>query len=129
MARARRFSLGVYFSGAGLLFVAVVVARMLEIPAASRVLSPWALGGFLIGGVMVNIIQSFAAYLRAFKQEPMLLMSVSTSLLSGCGVLLMAPSVGANGVAWWYCFTMVLGAAWLYRIWETNSKKLTMAQV
>lgn len=107
-ARAMTLSFATFLLVAAALFVAVILSNHLGFPIATRILPPSVLAGFIVAGAMVNIVQSFAAYLRAFKQEPMLVMSVSTSLLSGCGVLILGATVGAMGAAWWYCLTMFL---------------------
>jgi hypothetical protein len=111
-----KLSIVTYLIGATVLLVVVFMTSRLGLPISSRVLPPLALAGLLSAGVGVNIVQSFAAYLRAFKSEPMMAMSVSCSLLSGTGVFLFGSSTGATAASWWYCSVSILGVVWLFNI-------------
>jgi O-antigen/teichoic acid export membrane protein len=72
---------------------------------------------FLVSGLLMNVAQSTSAYLRAFKQEPILVMSVTCSLSIGALVVVLGRYYGAAGVAWSYFWIMGLTVVWGMRIW------------
>jgi O-antigen/teichoic acid export membrane protein len=61
---------------------------------------------------MLQISSVQATYLRAFKQEPFLPLSVMGAVVIGLGTLLLTPSMGAFGAAVSYLMGMTVGLAW-----------------
>ena len=111
-------SLGSFLVGGSLLVLVVALCGHFHVAMAERILPMSALIGLLVGGVATNVGQSLTAYLRAHRQEPILVMSVVTALLSGTSVLLLAYLSGPGAIAWGYATVIVFGLAWEWAIWE-----------
>jgi O-antigen/teichoic acid export membrane protein len=102
------------------LFSLTALALHWQFAFVDRLLPLVPLAGFLVAGVLMNLSQAMSAYLRAHKQEPMFLMSICTSLLTGLLVWLLGRRFGANGAAWSYAAVLVIGLVWQYRIWQRS---------
>jgi hypothetical protein len=118
--RTLRLSLASFVGAAGVLFSLTALALHWQFAFVDRLLPLVPLAGFLVAGVLMNLSQAMSAYLRAHKQEPMFLMSICTSLLTGLLVWLLGRRFGANGAAWSYAAVLVIGLVWQYRIWQRS---------
>jgi len=105
-------TLGTFLAISALALGAFIVLGKYQIELADRVLPLELLGVFLAAGAFVNLIQSFAAYLRAHLTEPLLTMSVTCSLAVGMLTWLLGSKFGPAGVAWGYLGVMIIGATW-----------------
>lgn len=87
----------------------------LKVPIADRLLSPLPLGLFLLGSIFLSIGYCETTYLRAHKREPLMVLSIVTSLLMGGLVWWLGSQYGAMGAA--VAYLIVIGAVSLP--WET----------
>jgi hypothetical protein len=91
-----------------LLFLDYVVYRAPHL--ASRIL-PIPVFALLLATVLCNhVLFCEAIYLRAHKHEPLLPVSIAVGVLTACGTLLMAKSMGAAGVTLsYFCTSGIFG--------------------
>ncbi len=103
-------------SGCGVAFWFVVYSlNVLNIPLAQRMLPPLATGIFLVAAFFNQISQCQSAYLRAHKQEPIMVMSLTTCLLIGLLVWVLGSRFGPVGAGLAY----LVGVAAVMVPWET----------
>jgi len=96
--RTLKQSTALLIFGAGL-FLTLLAAYGHYVPRfLSRLLPLWAIGLLLIGTVMNHIIYGEALYLRAHKQEPLLLPTVLSAILIGSLTLFLGKYYGANAI-------------------------------
>ena len=91
-------AVGVSMFGAGLLLGAIGLLNLLQNPLAIRLLSPLPLALLLVATVVNVIVSAEATYLRAFKREPFLVISVLNALLIGCWTCSVGRTYGALGM-------------------------------
>jgi O-antigen/teichoic acid export membrane protein len=116
--RSSLVSLLVLCAGAGSSFVLVYTLNVLRIPLAERLLPPLPMGFFLLAAVFMQVSQCQSAYLRAHKQEPIMVLSVTSSLLIGLAVWELGRRFGPNGAAVGFLAVIaVLAVPWETAIW------------
>lgn len=98
-----------------LLFIAGI--NWQQISWSGRLLGPYPVMFFLIGLILMQISQCESAYFRAHKQEPILFMNVSTSILMGILVFIFGDIWGAIGASLVYMLIMMLIVVWETLIW------------
>lgn len=91
-------SLVVCAIGTVLVWLAAMYLNWGHIPLAHRILDPVSLGILLINSVISVIIFAEATYLRAHKQEKLLLPSVLGAILTGSATYFLGKNYGAFGV-------------------------------
>lgn len=112
-------SLGVILLGTGSFFALLRLLAMWHHPLADRFLPPLPTALFLAAAVFMQIAQCAAAYLRAHKQEPIVVMSVISSLLIGLFVWLWGRNYGPTGAAFsYFAIVSLLIVPWLTFIWK-----------
>jgi hypothetical protein len=79
-------------------FSAVLILRRIGHPWAARVLDPLPLGLLILATLANHIVFAEAVYLRAHKQEPLLMISVATAVLVGVSTLSLGRVGGATGM-------------------------------
>ncbi len=112
--RASIVSLLTCLAGGAAMLTAILALRAAGLPLASRLLAPLPIALFLGGMLLMQISQCETAYLRAHKQEPIVVMSVTTSLGIGAVVWVFGGRYGPMGAAAGY-----LAMAAVLVIWET----------
>ena len=110
--RCSLMSLIVMCVGSGALWLLVFGLNILQIPLSQRLLSPLPTGLFLIAFILMSIAQNQIAYLRAHKQEPILALSVTSSLLIGILVWILGIRFGPIGAAASYMSVALLVVVW-----------------
>jgi O-antigen/teichoic acid export membrane protein len=95
----------------------VYVLNYLNHPFAIRLLPPAATGYFLLGTILASVSVPMATYLRAHKQEPLLVLSVIGGLLTGITVVILGKYHSAEGVAIGYFVVMAALTPFLALIW------------
>jgi hypothetical protein len=90
---------------------AVVFLRSLHHSFADRLLAPFPLVLLIAGTVLNHVFVAEAAYLRAFKREPFMWVTLVLATLSVGGSLLVARRYGATGVAVVFFAVMAVVAA------------------
>jgi len=109
--------LGIVFFGG------MIVLWKLHVPLVQRFLEPLPLGLLLLTSIVNIIISSEAAYLRAHKQEPFMVNSISMGILMGLSTYLLGRYFGAIGVVTGYfVISTTLGVGWATWIFITKRK-------
>jgi O-antigen/teichoic acid export membrane protein len=80
--------------------------KKLEMQLADRLLSPFPAGMLFIAIVFMSVGYCQTVYLRAHKKEPLVTLSLVTSLLMGILVLILGERFGASGAAGSYLLVM-----------------------
>lgn len=115
--RCSFISVIVMVAGALAFWLLIYEMNLMQIPFAQRLLSPLPVGAFLFAFVFMQISQCLTAYLRAHKQEPILAMSVTISIVVGMTVWLLGSRFGPIGAATSYMVAMLIGVVWEIPIW------------
>lgn len=108
-------SVAVMLLGAAGAWAVVYGLHVAGIGLAQRMLEPKPTALFLAAATLMLVSQCQTAYLRAHKQEPILVLSVSSSLLIGLLVYLLGKHWGPLGAAGGY-FAVMVGVI----VWETQ---------
>ncbi|MFL6244859.1 MAG: hypothetical protein ACJ74H_02450 [Thermoanaerobaculia bacterium] len=116
--RSTIISTAVAATGAIAAFLLVYVLNDLKLPVAQRLLPPVPTAILLAGAVIMHISQCQSAYLRAHRQEPIVWMSVTCSVLTGLGVWWFGARMGPIGAAWSYLTVAGITIVWETAIWR-----------
>jgi hypothetical protein len=110
-------SLAVIAAG-GVVFLGLVVTLgFLRHPLAHRMLDPVSTAILLVGALLTQMSTSLSIYLRAHKQERVMVLSVVTSLAIAGAVWLLGSRLGAPGAAAGSTAVWFLNVVWNWRIW------------
>ncbi len=111
--RSVRQSLSLAVLGALVVWTGVVLLNLHHLPFAQRVLPPLPLAFLLICMVMNQVVNSWALYLRAHKQEKFLLPSVVSAICLTMSTYFLGRRYGALGMtSGQLAIGMVLGLGW-----------------
>ncbi len=116
--RCSLISVMVMVAGAIALWVFIYEMNVMQIFFAKRVLAPFSVGLFLFAFVLMQVLQCLTAYLRAHKQEPILVMSVTIGGVVGITVWLAGSRFGPVGAAFVYMVSLLIGVVWEILIWS-----------
>ncbi len=86
-------------TGGVLLFGAVVILNVFQIPLSQRMLAPLPFALFTIVAVVNLIVFAQASYLRAHKKEPFLVNSIVIGILTALSAYFLGRAYGAIGMA------------------------------
>jgi O-antigen/teichoic acid export membrane protein len=101
------------FSIGALVVVATLYALELQrSPLISRLLPLGAMAVFLLAEFLHQISMYQSTYLRAFKQEPFMYLSVTSSITIAAGTLLLTPRLEAYGPALGYLAGVTIALIW-----------------
>lgn len=122
-------SLFVIVGGGVLLWIFVFALHHLHYPIAGRFLPPFPLA-LIIGASIVNhIVGAEAIYLRAFKREPFLGLSVISAILMLLSIYFLGRNFGVNGMMIGYFIISCIGlggGTWIFRqkrrLWQNENK-------
>jgi O-antigen/teichoic acid export membrane protein len=85
---------------------------------ASRLLPPLPVG-LLLGAQILQISSMpFSAYMRAHKQEPILVLSISAAIMAGLSALILGKYYSATGMAFGYFIVNLLIIPFVFVIWH-----------
>ena len=116
--RTMRASVAVAGAGVGAAWLMIYGLNALNVPLAERLLPPLPTGMFLLGAVFGALAYCQTTYLRAHKQEPLVVLSVVISLLMGLLVWGLGSRFGPLGAATAYLIVGVgIGLPWETIIW------------
>jgi hypothetical protein len=88
----------------------VILLRAIHHPIAERLLTPLPLALFLLGIVFNHIFNAEGAYLRAFKREPFMWVTMIIATLGVGGSLLVAKRYGSLGISAVFAIVMLVVA-------------------
>jgi len=80
----------------------------------------------LASDVLHQVSVTQATYLRAFKREPFMVLSVVFGALVAAGTILLTPTIGVNGPAVSYMVAMIIGQAIATRIFLQARREWTL---
>lgn len=115
--RGSAVSLAVISSGAVGLWLAVYALYAFGWVLAQRILPPLPTALFLAAAVLMQILQCEVAYLRAHKREPIVVLSVASSLAIGSLVWLLGRPFGPLGAAAGYLAVIIASTVCGTIIW------------
>lgn len=115
--RTSLVSISVVCLGAIALWFILFGLNAFKIEIAQRLLPLLPAGIFLMSCLLMLVLQCQCAYLRAHKKEPIVVMSVTTSIMIGLAVWLLGSRFGPLGAAWGYLGVISLSVIWETRIW------------
>lgn len=115
--RTSTLSFAACFVGAIIVWLAIYGIHIKHVQIGNRLLLPLPTGLFLTGIVVGHVVQCEAAYLRAHRQEPIVAMSVTMSLASGCLVWWWGSRSGPIGAATGYVLTSAVALIWATVVW------------
>jgi len=104
--------------GVMLLWLLIYSFNNWQIPLARRLLPPLPTGLFFLAVILMQISQWQTGYLRAHKQEPIMIMSIVCSLAIGFLVWLLGSRFGPVGAAAAYLGVVVASVVWETAIWR-----------
>ena len=84
---------------------------------ASRLLPPVPTGFFLLGQLLLVISAPFSIYLRAHKEEPIMVVSVTAAIFIALSTLILGKYFSATGVSIGYFLVHVIAVPFVFLIW------------
>jgi len=90
----------------------------LAIRFASRLLPPIPTGFFLLGQLLMVVSAPFSIYLRAHKEEPVMVVSVTAAILIALATLILGKYYSATGVSVGYFLVHVIAVPFVFLIWS-----------
>ena len=84
---------------------------------ASRLLPPIPTGFFLLGQLLMVMSAPFSIYLRAHKEEPVMVVSVVAAIFIASATLILGKSFSATGVSIGYFLVHVIAVPFVFLIW------------
>ena len=122
--QASRQSIGVTLTGGLALFAGYFALRQYGVALAFRFLDPIPFFFLYAGGVVNCIIFCQAIYLRAHREEPLLINSLVGAALVPIAVLTFGPRYGASGIAIaLFCLNIFVGLPWATWVFITKRKQ------
>jgi O-antigen/teichoic acid export membrane protein len=73
---------------------------------------------FLLAAVFMQAGQCLVTYMRAHKQEPILVPNIVMGILNGLTVWLLGSRFGPIGIGVGYLVQVILGTIWVATIWR-----------
>ncbi len=116
--RTTRASVAVAGAGALAIWLVIYGLNALNVPLVERLLPPLPSGLLLLGTIFMSLGYCYAVYLRAHKQEPLVVLSAVTSLLMGLLVWWLGSQFGPIGAS--VAYIVVVGGIslpWQTVIW------------
>lgn len=104
---------------------AVAVAQIYLPNVAARFLPIFPIALFLAADVLHQISVVLSTYLRAFKREPFMTLSLVLAVLIAVGTISSIPTFGPTGPALAYLFAMIVGLAMATRIFIRARREWT----
>lgn len=111
MLRAAVLSVAVFLAGMSAFFLAIYGSESVGIRLSSRFVSTSTIAFFAIGMVGWTLAIAEQSYVRLFKTDPFLLISVMASCLVASAIWHFGSTSGPHGLSIAYC-----GVSWLYAV-------------
>ena len=114
--------------------MAVVIISVLYVPilhkVTERFLTPYYMGLLLLGAIINFMIGATALFLRAFKRDPFVWVSLIGACLNVALALWFGKLYGASGVVYSYLLlNLLFGLPTAWWIWRNNTSHLTEARL
>jgi len=119
----------IFVLGGGIGMAALALLGASHPDIAARFLPMGVIAVFLFAELLHQVSMAQSTYLRAFKQEPFLVVSLTSALLVGGGTLLLTPAIGGYGPAFGYLVGVIVALAWGTRIFLEKRKAWTAGNV
>jgi O-antigen/teichoic acid export membrane protein len=116
--RCSAVSLGVIVAGSMAFLGLLLTLRFTGWPLADRLLPPVPTALFLSAAFFTQISQCLSGYLRAHKQEPIVVLSIVTGLGLGLMVWIGGGYLGPSGAAAGALLTWMVNVIWEWSIWK-----------
>lgn len=105
-------TVGLFAAAALTLWLSVVALNFWQIPLGARLLAPLPTAYLLAAVLLMQVSQCQTAYMRAHRKEPIVVMSVTTSIAAGLAVWTFGRTYGPVGATSGYCAVMVGLVVW-----------------
>lgn len=109
-------SLSVVFVVGVLLVAAVAVGNAFNLQIMGRVVGQWEFALLILAQFFSQIMQSEAAYLRAFKKEYFMVVGVAGGAIAGLLIWYLGASLGTSGAVIGYTLSMAIIMLWATQI-------------
>ncbi len=94
-----------------------VIEHPLAIQLSSRLLPPIPTGFFLLGQLLLVVSAPFSIYLRAHKEEPVMVVSVTAAIFIALTTFILGKYFSATGVSIGYFLVHVVAVPFVFLIW------------
>ena len=94
-----------------------VIDHPIATQLSSRLLPPIPTGFFLLGQLLLVVSAPFSIYLRAHKEEPVMVVSVTAAIFIALATLVLGKSFSATGVSIGYFLVHVIAVPFVFLIW------------
>ena len=115
--RTSLVSVVVAIGGAVIVEFLVYALNVIQNPLAGRLLAPLPTGLFLLAMILMQVGQCQTAYLRAHRQEPIVVLSIASGLAIGLLTWLWGSHYGPLGAAVGYLIIIMGSLIWETMIW------------
>jgi hypothetical protein len=105
------------------IWASVFVLVELDHPFALRLISPQGLASMLLATIVLAGSLPISTYLRAHKQEPLLLISLINGLMTAIVVIVMGRYYSTDGVALGYLAVNLVTVPFVFVIWKSFRHK------
>lgn len=123
--RTALVGISVFLFGSVIGVAALLLLEMHRPDIAGRMIPLGPIAVLLVAELLHQVSQVQSTYLRAFKQEPFLWVSVVMAIVIGVGTVWLTPGLGAYGPAVSYLAGMVIALAWGSVIFVRRRKEWT----
>lgn len=104
------------------LILAVVIGNVMQLPVMGRIVSPMQFVMLVLTLLFSQVVQTEAAYLRAFKREPFLWVGVVSGIIAGILIWYLGARLGVTGAVIGYAFSMGIVLLWATRIFNIERR-------
>lgn len=96
----------------------IYMLKLLNNPLAARLLSPLSAGIFILAQIIITFSIPFSAYIRAHKEEPLMLLSLLIGILVGLSTLILGKYYADTGMAMGYLGINIVLIPFVLMIWK-----------
>jgi len=126
--RSAKYSIvAVLVMGIGLTLV-VAMGNAMQIPIVERIVGPMQFGVLALALIFSQFLQAEAAYLRAFKREPFLVVGVVGGILAGLLIWYLGMNMGITGAIIGYALSMGFVLAWATKIFFVERRSALLRE-
>ncbi len=116
-------AIGATSLGAFAIWLLVYALNQFPNPLATRLLPPLPTALMLAASAINSATIPFAIYLRAHKQEPLLVLSLVGAVVSAAGFVFLGRTYAADGIAVAYLTTTAALAPFIYLLWRRKRQE------
>ena len=115
--RVTRFFSWVVLMLSGCCWLLVFTIHIFYPVLANRLLPPFTVGVLLMAQALAALSSPFSVYLRAHKQEPLLILSVATGVLTAISTVFLGKYYAATGMTLGYLLVNLITTPFVFLVW------------